>query len=121
MGYRFKGFGSHPYTLLVGSDEEKLYIPRSLLLQIPYFAKVLVTDSSDDARKEQLRMPDFECDTLADVIYFFWTKMVPKLGGCYTAADHAEVADDSNASSVNVADETEQGRNYRICESLRRS
>lgn len=72
-------FGTKPFTLIVGPDEIKLYVPRGLLSQIPFFSQALKTDEETDSQKTELRMPDFDPRALADVLLFFWTQAVPEL------------------------------------------
>lgn len=71
-----RGFDSKPLTLVVGPEATELYVPKTILLQIPYFQEKIPANIPADYR---LKVTDTDPATAADVFYYMWTKHVPQI------------------------------------------
>ncbi|KAK5075559.1 hypothetical protein LTR64_001766 [Lithohypha guttulata] len=94
MDDEFRGFAGEVFTLRVGSDQKDLFVPRDILMAIPYFEHALnrqvsrrisgfmLTSFSGGFIESQTKtfvLPEDNAKTIADVLYYAYTGCVPKL------------------------------------------
>lgn len=67
------------FTLIVGEEKEELYVPRTILEQIPFFIKALEGNQYKEAKEKVFTFPEDDHETLADLLHLVVTGDVPQI------------------------------------------
>lgn len=79
MDDKFRGFSSETFTLIIGPEARKLFVPKDILVQIPYFNGALSCGQYLESKEKTFKLPEDDPQAVANVIYFVYTNHVKKL------------------------------------------
>jgi len=79
MDDKFRGFCSETFTLIIGPEAKELFVPKDILVQIPYFNSALSSGQYIESKEKTFKLPEDDPQAVANVIYFVYTNHVKKL------------------------------------------
>lgn len=67
------------FTLIIGHEKSELYVPRTLLEQIPFFSNALKGDQFKEATEKVFEMPEDDPKTINDLLHFVFADHVKSI------------------------------------------
>ena len=92
MEDHYGGWDEETFTLIIGPEGKRLFVPRKIVLNIPYFASALKSGAFIEFESRTFNLPDDDAKALADVLYFTYTGEVKKSSIQYSTGQKRDSA-----------------------------